>query len=96
MSTPENETVLVLGATGNIGVAAVIGALRSGRKVLAAVRNQTSAKKLYNNIKEGADRITTVEADVASEQGVQGIVDKVRAGALPAFQHVYATSKSIC
>jgi NAD(P)-dependent dehydrogenase (short-subunit alcohol dehydrogenase family) len=82
------ETVLVVGATGNIGVAAVIGALRSGLQVLAVVRNQESAKKLFQHV--GAqERIFTVEADILSEHGIQGVVDKVRLGQLPAFQHVY-------
>ncbi|TKA44803.1 hypothetical protein B0A55_13564, partial [Friedmanniomyces simplex] len=84
------ETVLVVGATGNVGVSAVIGSLRSGRGVLAVVRNQASADKLFKHVgsKEG---ITTVEADVTSESGVQGVVDQVKAGRLPAFQHVYST-----
>jgi short-subunit dehydrogenase len=83
------ETVLIVGATGNIGVSAVKAVLQTGRNVLAAVRNQASAEKLFHHVgtKEG---ITTVEADVCSENGVQGIVDSVKAGKLPAFQHVYA------
>ncbi len=87
------STVLVVGATGNIGVAAVIAALRSKHKVLAIVRNQASADKLFEHAgtKEG---ITTVEADVTSEAGVQGVVDQVKAGKLPAFQHVHAACKS--
>ncbi|KAH8653864.1 short-chain dehydrogenase/reductase-like protein SDR [Xylariales sp. PMI_506] len=83
------ETVLVVGATGNIGVAAVYAALRSQRSVLAIVRNQASADKLINHIgsREG---ITIVEADITSEQGLQGVVDQVKAGKLPSFQHVYS------
>ncbi|OJJ57137.1 hypothetical protein ASPSYDRAFT_47429 [Aspergillus sydowii CBS 593.65] len=83
------QTVLVLGATGNIGVAAVKAALRTGRNVLAIVRNQNSADKLVHHVgsKEG---ITFVEADVLSDSGVQGVVDQVLAGKLPAFQHVYS------
>jgi NAD(P)-dependent dehydrogenase (short-subunit alcohol dehydrogenase family) len=86
------ETVLVVGATGNIGTSAVIGALRSGRDVLAVVRNAASAEKLFGNVgtREG---ITTVEADVMSDGGVQGVVDRVRRGELPAFQHVYSTGE---
>ncbi|EMC99264.1 hypothetical protein BAUCODRAFT_64800 [Baudoinia panamericana UAMH 10762] len=82
------ETVLVVGATGNIGVATVIGALRSGRHVIAIVRNQSSADKLFKHVgsKEG---IKTVEADVAAPDGVQRVVSKVQKGELPAFQHVY-------
>ncbi|GAM40894.1 hypothetical protein TCE0_041f13600 [Talaromyces pinophilus] len=85
------ETVLIVGATGNIGVSAVKAVLQTGRHVLAAVRNQASAEKLFHHVgtKEG---ITTVEADVCSEDGVQGIVDSVKAGKLPAFQHVYAAA----
>ena len=87
-------TVLVNGATGNIGVAAIIGALRSKYKVLAIVRNQSSADKLFKNVgtREG---ITTVEADITSETGAQSVVDKVKAGKLPAFQHVYSCCKSL-
>ncbi len=86
------ETVLVVGATGNIGVAAVIGALRSKRQVLTIVRNQDSAEKLFTHVgtKEG---ITTVQADITSDDGVRSVVDQVRAGKLPSFQHVYAAGE---
>ncbi|KAF2224425.1 hypothetical protein BDZ85DRAFT_260949 [Elsinoe ampelina] len=92
MAAKALETVLVVGATGNIGVAAIQGALRSGRNVLAIVRNQASAKKLDEHVPDGHDRITTVEADIMSDKGVQGVVDQVRAGSLPAFQHVYTAA----
>ena len=84
-----SETVLVVGATGNIGVAAVKGALNSGRAVLAIVRTQSSADKLIKHVGT-SERITFVEADITSDTGVKGVVDKVRAGKLPAFQHVYS------
>jgi NAD(P)-dependent dehydrogenase (short-subunit alcohol dehydrogenase family) len=86
------ETVLVVGATGNIGTAAVMGALAAGYKVLAIVRNTSSANKLFENVgsREG---ITTVEANVMSETGVQSVVNNVKAGKLPSFQHVYAAGK---
>lgn len=88
------ETVLIVGATGNIGVSAVKAVLQTGRHVLAAVRNQASAEKLFHHVGT-KDGITTVEADVCSEKGVQGIVDLVRQGKLPAFQHVYAAGSSL-
>jgi NAD(P)-dependent dehydrogenase (short-subunit alcohol dehydrogenase family) len=83
------ETVLVIGSTGNIGASAVTAALRSKRKVLAIVRNQNSADKLVKHI-GSSERITFVEADVLSDSGVQGVVDQIRAGKLPSFQHVYS------
>lgn len=83
------ETVLVIGATGNIGVAAVKGALNSNRNVLAVVRNQNSADKLVKHI-GSSEGITFVEANVLSETGIQGVVAQVRAGKLPDFQHVYS------
>jgi NAD(P)-dependent dehydrogenase (short-subunit alcohol dehydrogenase family) len=86
------ETVLVLGATGNIGVAAVKGALNSGRNVLAIVRNQSSADKLVKHVGT-SEGITFVEADVTSDSGVKVVVDQVRAGKLPDFQHVYTCGK---
>ncbi|ESZ94677.1 putative short-chain dehydrogenases/reductase [Sclerotinia borealis F-4128] len=81
------ESILIIGATGNIGVAAVLGALQFKRNVLAVVRSQASADKLFQNIgtKTG---ITIVEADIMSEGGVQTVMDQVRAGKLSAFQHV--------
>lgn len=86
------HTVLVIGATGNIGTSAVIAALRSRCGVLAIVRNQASAEKLFANVgtREG---ITTVEADIMSDKGVKSVVSKVRSGELPAFQHVYSAGK---
>lgn len=86
------ERVLVIGATGNIGVSVCIAALRSKREVLAVVRNQAAAEKLYRHVgtKTG---ITTVEGDITGEDGVQKVVDQVKAGSLPSFQHVYAAGQ---
>jgi len=88
------ETVLIVGATGNIGTAAVIGALIAGHKVLAIVRNADSAKKLLLSVGSRAG-ITTVEANIMSDTGVQSVVDQVKAGKLPSFQHVYAAGMSL-
>lgn len=86
------ETVLIIGATGHIGVSAAIATLRSGRNVLALVRNAKSAEKLYTNVgmHEG---ITAVEADVTSYDSMREVVERVEAGELPAFQHVYCAGK---
>ncbi|KND92206.1 hypothetical protein TOPH_03075 [Tolypocladium ophioglossoides CBS 100239] len=83
------ETVLVVGASGNIGVSVIIAALRTGRKVLAVVRNKEAQEKIIQHVGT-KDGITFVEANVTNEHGVQGVVDRVKAGELPAFQHVYA------
>ena len=88
------ERVLVVGATGNIGVAAIIAALRTKREVLAIVRNQTSAEKLFKHVGT-KDGITTVEGDVISETGVEGVVDQVKAGKLPSFQHLYTCGELV-
>lgn len=86
------ETILVIGATGNIGVSAVKAALNTGRQVLAIVRNENSASKLFKSL--GTQQgITTTEADIMSDNGVQKVVDHVRAGKLPAFQHVFASGR---
>lgn len=83
----------MVGSTGNMGVSAVIAALRTGRNVLAIVRSQDSAEKLFKHVgkREG---ITIAEADVTSEDGVQKVVDQVKSGKLPAFQHVFSTGAS--
>jgi len=83
------ETVLVVGATGNIGVSVIIAALRSKLNVLALVRNQASAAKLFQHVGT-KDGITVVEADVTSDDGVEKVVAQVKDGNLPSFQHVYS------
>lgn len=61
---------------------------------MAVVRNKASAQKIYDFVgsKEG---IATVVADVLSPVGVQDVVEQVKAGRLPAFQHVYACCKAV-
>ncbi|TKW54692.1 hypothetical protein CTA1_5614 [Colletotrichum tanaceti] len=88
------ETVLVFGASGNVGVAAIIGALSANRHVIAVVRNQSSAEKVFKQVgrREG---ITVVEADITSEDSVRSIIDQVRGGILPSFQHVWASPGGI-
>lgn len=94
MADKKMGTVLVVGSTGNIGVAAVLAALRSGLKVLAIVRNQASASKLLEQVGTGVQtNITCVEADVTSDSGVRSVVDQVRAGKLPLFQHVFSAGR---
>ncbi|KAH8645907.1 short-chain dehydrogenase/reductase-like protein SDR [Ilyonectria robusta] len=84
------ETILVVGASGNIGVSAVKAALNTGRNVLAVVRNQASTSKLFKHVGT-SQGITAVEADVTSPDGVQSVVDRVLKGELPPFHHVYSS-----
>lgn len=86
------KTVLIVGASGNIGVAATITVLRSGYCVLAVVRNQASAAKLYEHMGT-TENIAVVEADVISESGLAHVVTELRAGKIPWFQHVFAAGK---
>lgn len=88
------ETVLIFGASGNIGIAAVIGALQSKRNVIAVVRSQASGQKILDYV-GSSEGITIVEADVASMESLRGVVDRVRAGELPSFQHVFASRESL-
>ena len=79
--------------SGLICLSAVIGALSTGRHVLAIVRNQESAEKLFKHVgtRKG---ITIAEADITSEADIIRLVKDVKAGKLPAFQHVYAAGMS--
>ncbi|KAL6790700.1 hypothetical protein J3E68DRAFT_442956 [Trichoderma sp. SZMC 28012] len=83
------ETVLVVGASGNIGVSVIIAALRSGRRVLAIVQSNAAEKKIVQHVGT-KDGITFVEAQITDENSVQKVVDRVKAGELPDFQHVYS------
>lgn len=89
-----HQTVLAIGSSGNIGLSVIIAALRSDRNVLAVVRNRASQDKVLHQLTFDkslpTDRVTFAEADVASDTGVEGVVEKVKAGKLPAFQHVYS------
>jgi short-subunit dehydrogenase len=85
-------TVLIIGATGNIGISAVLAARKLDYHVLAIVRSKESAEKLFAHVGSSGS-ITTVEADILSDKGVKSVVEKVRQGVLPAFQHVYAAGK---
>ena len=89
------ETVLVFGSSGNIGVSTIIAALHSGRKVLAVVRNKAAEDKIAGHVGT-RDGITFAHAEVTDEQSVKKVVDRVRAGELPAFQHVYSAGTYIC
>lgn len=85
------EIVLIVGATGHIGLAAVLAALRSKRNVLAVVRNNDSAQKLIKYV-GSSEGITTVEADVLSDSEIN-VVEQVEAGKLPSFQHVWSSGQ---
>lgn len=87
------ETVLVVGASGNIGVSVIIASLNTGRNVIALVRNKTSQDKIVQHV--GSDKgITFVETDVTNLDALVQVVDQVKEGKLPAFQHVYSTGIS--
>ena len=83
------ETVLVVGASGRIGVSEMIATLRSERNVLAIVRNKAAAEKMFHHVGM-KHAITVAEVDVTSDGGVLKVVDRVRSGNLPGFQHVYS------
>ena len=90
------ETVLVVGSSGNIGVSTIIAALRSKRNVLAVVRNKAAQDKVLEHVTYAdkslpTSNITFVEADPAQENAIDGVIDQVKAGKLPDFQHVYST-----
>ena len=94
------ETVLVVGSSGNIGVSTIIAALRSKRNVLAVVRNRAAQDKVLQHVTYAdkslpTDNITFVEADPTEENGIEGVIDQVKAGKLPDFQHVYSTGTKL-
>ncbi|KAJ1323880.1 SDR family NAD(P)-dependent oxidoreductase [Microdochium nivale] len=93
------EGVLIFGASGNIGVAAVIAALRSGRRAIAVVRSDKSAESLRTSVASGVslekqDQLKTLVADLSTVEGFKNVV----ARAIQAddeqgrgFQHVWAS-----
>lgn len=61
----DNGTVLVVGASGDVGRGIVRAALQSGRKVVAVGRNAERLASLSDL--GGGDRLATVQGDLASE-----------------------------
>lgn len=86
------ETVLIVGASGNIGVSVIIATLRTKRQVIALVRNKAAEEKIIQHVGSKVG-ITFVETDVTKDGNIQQVVDDLKAGRAPSFQHVYITSK---
>lgn len=84
------ETVLIFGASSNVGVSAVFGALHRKLNVLAIVSDQAEADELLQHFNTTRG-ITVVEADITDEDAMLDVVEKVKTGDLPAFQHVYSS-----
>jgi hypothetical protein len=70
-------------------VSGIIAGLRSERNVLAIVRNKAAGEQIFHHVGM-KHAITVAEADVTSGGGVLKVVDRVRSGNLPGFQHVYS------
>lgn len=88
---PATETVLVLGASGNIGISAIFGAKATGRNVIAVVRSKESQDKVVKAV-GSADGITFTIGDATDEKACHAVVEDVKAGKLPAFHHVFSAS----
>ncbi|KAF1731200.1 hypothetical protein CRV24_009279 [Beauveria bassiana] len=82
------DTVLVIGASGKIGVPAILAARRVGYNVLAVIRNEQSRSKLLRHV-GSQEGITFTYGDPTQEQDLVNVVDQVKAGKLPDFQHVF-------
>ncbi|KXJ87499.1 hypothetical protein Micbo1qcDRAFT_197818 [Microdochium bolleyi] len=93
------EAVLIFGASGNIGVAAVIAALRSGRHAIAVVRSENSADSLRTTAaglisRDKLDRLTVLVADLSTVQGYKDVVARaIQSGGKGShgFQHVWSS-----
>lgn len=92
------EAVLIIGASGNVGISVIIAALHSNLDVLAPVRNDKAKHKILHDLTYDpslpVDRITFAEVDISQDDGVASIVARVEKGDLPAFQHVYSTGRA--
>ncbi|GAO18698.1 hypothetical protein UVI_02053040 [Ustilaginoidea virens] len=86
------ETVLVVGASGNIGISTILAARNTGRNVMAVVRNAAAQDKIVRHV-GSRDGITFVQADVTQADGLKRVLEQVKTGRLPDFQHVYAAGE---
>lgn len=72
--TPENSTVLVVGATGSIGRHAVTEALRQGYRVRALVRDPARARSLPDRVELVVGDLTRPDTLAAAVADVDAIV----------------------
>ncbi|MEM9571518.1 MAG: SDR family oxidoreductase [Pseudomonadota bacterium] len=71
----ENKTVIVTGASGEIGQAIAQGFLSDGAKVVAADLDETALVETVNKFSAAGHSITGVTADVSSAEDVERCVD---------------------
>ncbi|KAM3498635.1 hypothetical protein MY10362_008057 [Beauveria mimosiformis] len=85
-----SELVLVVGASGKMGVSAILGALKTGRKVLAVVRSESAMQRTLQQVGT-SEGIVFTYADPTRENDLLDVVAKVKRGELPSFQHVFTS-----
>jgi len=71
-----NQVWLVTGATGGIGRATVLTALKHGATVIAVARNTEKLKELEKSAEGISDKLVLEKVDLSLQSSVQGLVDK--------------------
>ncbi len=77
------QTWLVTGATGGIGRAAALAALRNGASVIVAARNADKLAELVRDAGDDAARLTTMTVDLSLQSDTQRMVDELAADGAP-------------
>jgi len=75
-----NQLWLVTGATGGIGRAATLIALKHGAKVIAVARNTEKLRELANDAGGNSDNLILEKVDLSLQSSVRGLVRKLSSG----------------
>ncbi|KAG9285229.1 hypothetical protein G9A89_002125 [Geosiphon pyriformis] len=91
------QTILITGATGNVGSSAVKAFLEQGATVIAISRSQSSLDKLIANLKSSNVSLNEknfhgVLSDVSEDKNLEKVANDIREGRLPEPNHIVSSS----
>ncbi|RIA80544.1 hypothetical protein C1645_838511 [Glomus cerebriforme] len=89
------KTVLITGATGNVGSSAVKEFLEQGANVIATSRSKSSLEKLTSKLQEisvPTEKLIPIVVDISNDQELSKIADQIRDKTLPEIDHVISSS----
>jgi len=89
------KTVLITGATGNVGSSAVKEFLEQGASVIATSRSKASLEKLTEKLQEisiPTEKLIPVVVDISNDQEFSKIANQIREKTLPEIDHVISST----
>ncbi|CAB4479913.1 NAD(P)-binding protein [Rhizophagus irregularis] len=89
------KTILITGATGNVGSSAVKEFLEQGASVIATSRSKASLDKLTARLQENSvptKKLIPITVDISNDQELGKVANQIREKTLPEIDHVISSS----